>query len=110
MYFWNDASPRLILQQDAREVVELAQRRGDPGDPIEAELFDVLELTGDAQQWRNHEAVRLQDRDCCDDYRQGGERDQQVIALRSIDARKSLAGITVATTQSLKFSGEKVTK
>jgi len=28
----------------------------------------------------------------------------------SIEARKSLAGITVATTQSLKFSGEKVTK
>ena len=32
------------------------------------------------------------------------------MALRSIDARKSLAGITVATTQLLKFSGEKVTK
>ncbi len=34
----------------------------------------------------------------------------RIIALRSIDARKSLAGITVATTQLLKFSGEKVTK
>ena len=34
----------------------------------------------------------------------------RITALRSIEARKSLAGITVATTQSLKFSGEKVTK
>ena len=42
----------------------------------------------------------------------GAERDEDgsIIALRSIEARKSLAGITVATTQSLKFSGEKVTK
>ena len=34
----------------------------------------------------------------------------RVMALRSIEARKSLAGITVATTRPLKFSGVNVTK
>jgi len=34
----------------------------------------------------------------------------RIMALRWIEARKSLAGITVATTQLLKFNGEKVTK
>jgi hypothetical protein len=32
------------------------------------------------------------------------------LALRWIEARKSLAGITVATTQLLKFNDENVTK
>ena len=40
--------PSAHLHQDAREVVELAQRRGEPDDPIEVEVFDVLELAGNA--------------------------------------------------------------
>ncbi len=34
---------------------------------------------------------------------------RRIMALRLIDARKSLSGITVATIQLLKFSGESVT-
>ena len=34
----------------------------------------------------------------------------KIMALRRIEARKSLAGITVATTQLLKFNDENVTK
>jgi hypothetical protein len=82
------------LQQDARELVELAQRRRNPGDPIEAEVFDVLQLAGDAQQRYNQEAVRQQDRDCREITIRAASAASRVIALRSIEARKSLAGIT----------------
>src|SRR5260370_41679695 len=40
--------PSAHLQEDARKVVELAQRRGEPDDPIEAEAFEVFELAADA--------------------------------------------------------------
>jgi hypothetical protein len=83
------------LQQDARELVELAQRRRNPGDPIEAEVFDVLQLAGDAQQRYNQEAVRQQDRAIAPTITiRAASAASRVIALRSIEARKSLAGMT----------------
>ena len=51
----------------------------------------MLQLAGDAQQRRNHEAVRQQDRDCRDDYRQGGERGQQGHCV-ALDRGEEVAG------------------
>jgi hypothetical protein len=54
----------------------------------------VLQLAGDAQQRYNQEAVRQQDRDCREITIRAASAASRVIALRSIEARKSLAGIT----------------
>jgi hypothetical protein len=102
--------PSAHLQEDAREVVEFAQRRGDSADAIEPEVFNVFELAGNAQQRRVTRRFADRIAIAATITVNPASAINSIIALRSIEARKSLAGITVATTQSLKFSGEKVTK
>jgi len=83
--------PSAHLQEDAREVVEFAQRRGDSADAIEPEVFNVFELAGNAQQRRSHEAIRRQDCDRRDDHRQPSQRDQQHHRA-ALDRGKEVAG------------------
>ena len=81
------------MQQDARELVELAQRRRNPGDPIEVEIFDVLQLAGDAQQRYTKRRFASRIAIAATIAIRAASAASKAIALRSIEARKSLAGI-----------------
>src|SRR5580700_5735691 len=65
------------LKQNTRKLVQLAQRRYNPCDPIKVELLDMLELASDLKQRRDQQAICEENRYPGDNHGQKAKRDQQ---------------------------------
>src|SRR5205823_13653269 len=69
------------LRQRGRKIVELAQWRTHPGNRVELETFDVLQLADDAKQRRTDQPVSRQDGRARDGERQQPENREQQLCV-----------------------------